>query len=171
MRTNVKAVVGAVTATVIVLGVGAVAWLRVLESKHLSEPCRVKTYGGTNYVVQLLETAVGKVDAGYVLIVYARVQNPNAWDVTLNRDWFVLVDGDKDYFLPSTNGTQTAAITLPANGVLDREMFSFTLPEASLGGTIALKVGQNYWVMVKNEKPFDRALRSGEFVSFRRREW
>ena len=171
MKTNVKVVVGALAATVIVLGVGGIAWLRILESKHLSQPCKVRTYGGTNYVVQLLETTVGKVDAGYVVIVYARLRNPNAWDVTLHRDWFVLVDGDKDYFLPSTNGTQTAAITLPANGVLDREMFSFTLPNESLGGTIALKVGQNYWMLVKDEEPFNRTLRSGEFVSFRRRHW
>ncbi len=171
VKANVKMVVGTVAAAVIVLSAGLSAWLRILESRQLSQPCPVKTYGGTNYVVQLQETAVGRADNGYVVIVYARLQNPNAYDVELKRDWFVLIDGDKEYFLPTTNGTQTATITLPAGGARDKEMFSFALPESALGGTIALKVGKDYWAMVKEDKPFDRTLRNGEFISFRRRQW
>jgi hypothetical protein len=34
-----------------------------------------------------------------------------------------------------------------------------------------MKIGENDWVMIKNRKPFTRQLRSGEFVSFRIREW
>jgi len=164
-------VVGTVAATVIVLSAGLSAWLRLLEARQLSQPCPVQTYGGTNYLVQLQETAVGRAENGYVLIIYARLQNPNAFDVVLQRDWFVLVDGDKEYFLPTTNGTQTATITLPAGGERDGETFSFALPESALNGTIALKVGKDYWAMVKEDKPFTRTLRDGEFVSFRRRQW
>jgi hypothetical protein len=171
VKANIKMVVGTVAATVIVLSAGLSAWLRILESRQLSQLCPVQTYGGTNYVVQLQKTVVGRTDNGYVVILYARLQNPNAYDVQLQRDWFVLIDGDKEYFLPTTNGTQTATITLPAGGVRDGEMFSFALPETALGGTIALKVGKDYWVMVKEDKPFDRILRNGEFVSFRRRQW
>jgi len=89
------------------------------------------------------------------LIVYLRLQNPNTYDVTLRRDWFILVDYNKDYFLPSTTGTQTELIKLPANGVLDREMLSFMVPDNAFAGRVALFVGQNYMVLVKNERPFE----------------
>ena len=171
MKLNVKIAVGAAAAVSIAGCVGAIAWLRILESRRLTQSHYVRTQGGTNYVVQVLDTTVGKTASGYVLIVYARFQNPNAFDIALNRDWFVLTDHNKDSFHPTSSGTQAALIRLPANGVLEREMLSFALPEDSLAGTIGLMVGQNYWVMLKDEKPFGRPLRSGEFVSFRRRQW
>ena len=171
MKLNVNAAFGAAVTLLIAGGVGATAWLRIAESHRLTQLHQVVTQGGTNYVVQVLETTVGKTDSGYVLIVYLRFQNPNIFDVALRRDQFVLTDRNKNSFRPSNNAGQPALIGLPANGVVDREMFSFALPEDSLGGTIRVLVGQNYWVMLKDEKPFTRTLRSGEFVSFRRRQW
>jgi len=81
------------------------------------------------------------------------------------------MDHDKNYFLPSTMGTQTELIKLPANGVIDREMLSFIVPDNAFAGRVALFVGQNYMVLVKNEGPFGAHLRNGEFRSFRRRSW
>jgi len=111
------------------VSLGLLAMLRVQEAKEFRQPHSVETYGGTNYIVQLTEAAVGKTETGCVLIIYLRLENRNPYDVTLNRNWFVLVDQDKDYYLPSTTGTQTELIKLPANGVLDREMLSFTVPD------------------------------------------
>jgi hypothetical protein len=121
--------------------------------------------------VQLLETTVGKTDNGYLLLVAARLENPNPFDVTLRREWFVLVDEEKNYYQPSTTGTQTALILLPANGVLEKETLSFAVPDSALRGAVGLMVGRNYWVMIKDNRPFDRALQRDEFVSFRRRTW
>jgi hypothetical protein len=153
------------------VSLGLLAMLRIREAKEFNQPHIVQTYGGTNYVVQLTEAAVGKTETGCVLIVYLRLQNPNAYDVTLRRNWFILIDHDKNYFLPSTTGTQTELIKLPANSVLDREMLSFLVPDNTFAGRVALFVGQNYMVLVKNEGPFEADLRNGEFRSFRRRSW
>lgn len=158
---------------VITIGVslGLLAMLRIREMKQFREPHAVRTYGGTNYVVQLTEVSVKKAETGCILIVYLRLQNPNAYDVTLSRSWFVLIDRDKDYFQPSTMGAQAELIKLPANGVLDREMLSFTVPDDAFEGRVALLVGQNYMVLVKNDQPFEAHLRSGEVRSFRRGSW
>jgi hypothetical protein len=164
-------VVAGTAIAVIGVSLGTLAMLRVHEAREFSLPHTAATYGGTNYLVQLTEAVVGKIETGCVLIVYLRLQNPNPFDVTLNRDWFVLVDRDKDYYLPSTAGTQTELIKLPANGVLDREMLSFTVPDDAFAGTVALMVGRNYMVLVKDREPFEVRLRAGEFRSFRRRSW
>jgi hypothetical protein len=171
MSRHIQISVAAIAVATIGVSLGLLAMLRVREAKDFSEPHIVQTYGGTNYVVQLTEAAVGKGETGCVLIVYLRLQNPNAYDVTLRRNWFILVDRDKDYFLPSTMGTQTELIKMPPNGVLDREMLSFTVPDDAFAGRVALFVGQNYMVLVKNERPFEAHLRNGEFRSFRRRSW
>lgn len=171
MSRRVQILVALVAVATIGISLGLLAMLRIREAKEFREPHTVQTYGGTNYIVQLTEAAVGKAETGCVLIVYLRLQNPNAYDVTLSRNWFVLVDRDKDYFLPSTTGTQVELIKLPANGVLDREMLSFTVPDDAFAGRVALLVGQNYMVLVKNEEPFETHLRNGEFRSFRRRSW
>jgi hypothetical protein len=171
MSRRVQISVGAIAVATIGVSLGLLAMLRIREAKEFSEPHIVQTYGGTNYVVQLTEVAVGKIETGCVLIVYLRLQNPNTYDVTLRRDWFILVDHNKDYFLPSTTGTQAELIKLPANGVLDREMLSFMVPDNAFAGRVALFVGQNYMVLVKNEGPFEAHLRNGEFRSFRRRSW
>jgi hypothetical protein len=103
--------------------------------------------------------------------VYLRIENPNPYDVTLSRNWFVLMDHAKDYYLPSTTGTQTELINLPANGVLDREMLSFTVADDAFAGAVALMLGRNYMVLLKDEEPFRTTLRNGEFHSFQRRSW
>ncbi|MGD0058479.1 MAG: hypothetical protein ABSD58_03585 [Verrucomicrobiia bacterium] len=157
----------------VVIGVsfGVLALLRVREAKEFRRPHPVQTYGGTNYVVQLTEVVVGKTETGCVLIVYLRLENPNPYDVTLSRNWFVLMDHAKDYYLPSTTGTQTELIQLPANGILDREMLSFTVADDTFAGAVALLVGREYMVLLKDEEPFKAQLRNGEFRSFQRRHW
>jgi hypothetical protein len=171
MSRHIQISVAAIAVATIGVSLGLLAMLRVREAKEFSEPHIVQTYGGTNYVVQLTEAAVGKGETGCVLIVYLRLQNPNAYDVTLRRNWFILVDRDKDYFLPSTMGTQTELIKMPPNGVLDREMLSFTVPDDALAGSVALMGGRSYILLVKDKKSFEMRLRDGEFSSFRRRRW
>jgi hypothetical protein len=171
MSRRIQISMGLIAAIAIGLSLGLLAMLRIREAKEFREPHPVRTYGGTNYVVQLTEVVVGKAETGSVLIVYLRLQNPNAYDVTLSRNWFVLVDHDRDYFLPSIMGTQTELIKLPANGVLDREMLSFTVPDDAFTGRVALLVGQNYMVLLKNDGLFEAHLRNGEFRSLRRRSW
>jgi hypothetical protein len=163
--------IGLIALAVIALCLGLLAYWRVDESEEYLGSCAVHTYGGTNYVVQLQETMVGRTDAGCVVIVYARFENPNPFEVVLDRNWFILVDHDKDYFQPVTAGTQTPLIKLPARGVVEKEMLSFPVLEDSFAGTLGLKIGQNYWVLIKGPAPYTRKLRSGEFVSFRRRNW
>jgi len=161
----------AVTFAIIGAGLGLMAMLRIQEAKEFSQPHQVQTDGGTNYVVQLTEAAVGKTMTGCVLILYLRLENPNSFDVTLGRNSFILVGHDTDQYLPSTMGTQAELIRIPANGVLDREMLSFTVPEDTFAGSVALRAGQNCSFLVKNQKPFGVRLRDGEFRSFRRRSW
>ena len=163
--------VGTIVLVVIGVSLGLLAVLRVQEAKEFHRPHRVQTYGGTNYVVRLTDVVVGKAETGYVLLVYLRLENPNPYDVTLSRNWFVLVDHAKDYYLPSTTGTQTELIKLPANGVLDREMLSYSVADDTFAGTVALLVGRNHMLLVKDEAPFEVRLRDGEFHSFQRRHW
>jgi hypothetical protein len=168
---RIQKLVAVIALVVIGVSIGLLALLRVQEAKEFHRPHPVRTYGGTNYVVQLTEVVVGKTETGSVLIVYLRLKNPNPYDVTLNRNWFVLADHDKDYYLPSTTGTQTELIKLPANGVLDREMLSFTVPDDTFAGAVAIMVGREYMVLLKDEEPYEMRLRNGEFRSFQRRQW
>jgi hypothetical protein len=168
---RIQLLVAVIALAVIGVSVGLLAMLRVHEAREFSRPHRVEAYGGTNYIVQLTEAVVGKTETACVLIVYLRLENPNPYDVTLSRDWFILVDQDKDYYQPSTTGTQTELIKLPAGGVLDREMLSFTVPDDTFAGSVALMIGRNFFVLVKDQKPFAVRLRSGEFQSFRQRSW
>ena len=171
MGRRFQILVAGIALAVISVSLGLLAMLRLQEAKVFRQPHQVETYGGTNYIVALTEVAVGKTDTGCVLIVYMRLQNPNPYDVTLDRNWFILMDHAKDYYLPSTTGSQTGLIKLPANGVLDREMLSFTVPDDTFVGAVALMVGRNYLVMEKDDDPFQVRLHSGEFQSFRRRSW
>jgi hypothetical protein len=151
--------------------IGAVALWRVREAEDMSRPHAVHTYGGTNYVVSLKELTVGRSDAGYVLLVAVLLQNTNNFPVALNRNAFILVDANKDYYLPSTTGTQTPVITVPAAGTVDSEVLSFSVPEEGLNGAMGMQIGQNFWIMLREDKPFELKLKSGEFVTFRRRDW
>ena len=81
------------------------------------------------------------------------------------------MDANKDYYLPSTMGTQTLEITVPAQGKVETEMLSFSVPDEGLAGAMGMQIGQNYWIMLKDKEPFKMKLKSGEFVTFRRRDW
>ena len=171
MNRRIQKLVAVIALVVMGVSLGLLALMRVREAKEFRRPHPVQTYGGTNYIVQLTEVAVGKTETGCVLIVYLRLENPNPYDVTLSRNWFVLMDHAKDYYLPSTTGTQAELIKLPANGVLDREMLSFTVPDDTFVGAVALMVGREYMVLLKDEEPYEMRLRNGEFHSFQRRNW
>ena len=150
-----------------VISVGTLAWLRTRDSQVFSQPCSVHTYGGTNYTVQLLETAIGRVETGCVVIVSLRLANPNPFAVTLHRDWFVLLDHEKEYYEP----TQLGTIVIPAQGFIEREAFGFVVTDEALAGLLALKVGQQYFLTVKSPRPYPPPTRPGRFVSFRQRDW
>ena len=126
---------------------------------------------GSTSIRFCLETTVGKVEMGHVVIVYARFENPNPTEVVLKREWFVLVDHDKDYYLPTTSGTQTPLIKLPPNGVLEKEALSYAVGDDSFAGTIGLEIERHYFVLIKNEKPWTQKLQQGHFVTFRGRDW
>lgn len=143
-----------------VLIVLLVAVIRVKESRQYSQKHRVQ-----NYVVQLLETTVGKIETGSVVIVYVRLENPNPVELVVARETFRL-----DGCPPVTDGTQTALIKLPANGVLEKEALSYAVGDDAFAGPLALEVGQDQLV-VKNAKPWTQRLPAGQFVTFRRRDW
>lgn len=161
----------AVAAAIALVNAGFVAWFRVRDARMLSRPYSVKTPTGTNYVVQLRDITVGKASTGYVLLVTMRLENPNAFELELDRRNLILVDHTKEYYWPSMTGTQTSLIHVPPKGSLDKEMLSFVVTDEALQGTLALEVGWHYMVMLKEAKPFKRQMKSGEFISFRGREW
>ena len=171
MNRKLQIIVGAVALAVIGACLTFMAFSRVESARQFGQSYRVQTFTGTNYVVQLLETTVGKVDTGSVVIVYARFENPNPTDLVLKREWFVLADHDKDYYLPTTSGTQTPLIKVPANGVLDKEALSYAVGDDSFDGALALEIGHHYFVLVKNDKPWTRHLGAGQFVTFHSRDW
>jgi len=150
-----------------VLCIGTLAWLRIRIARRFTEPCHVHTDGGTNYVVQLLKTTVGRTDNGCVVIVYLGLRNPNLYEVTLKRESFVLMDHEKKYFKPMIPGE----IRIPAGGLVEQEAFSFAVPDEALAGMITLEVGQNHFAMVKSSRSFTRQLSKGQFLMFRQPDW
>ena len=168
-----KAIVSVIIVAAVLFAVcaGLLALWRVRDAGMLSRSYSVKTPAGTNYVVQLRDITVGKASTGYVLLVTMRLENPNAFELELDRRNLILVDQTKEYYWPSMTGTQTPLIHLPAKGSLDKEMLSFVVTDEALQGTLALEVGWHYMVMLKEAKPFTRQMKSGEFISFRGREW
>lgn len=171
MNRGLQILLSTIAVVVIAGSVAVLAWLRVREARAFRQSHLVHTYSGTNYVAQLQEVSVGGATSGAVVIVYLRVENPNDFELTLDRNWFILVDHDKDYYLPSTSGTQTGLIKLPARGVSEREMLSFGVPTDSFQGTMGLQLGQNYWVLIKSEEPYGAQLRDGQFHTFKTRNW
>jgi len=160
-----------IVSLVIVALLAALAWLRTKEARAFSQLYRVRTFAGTNYVIQLTSTTVGRVHTNHILILAARLENPNPFEVVLQRDWFVLMDHDRDYYQPSTNGTQTALIRLPPHGVLERELLSYVVPSDTFDGALALLAGHQHFVLVKNRHPYQPNLPDGKFVTFHRRDW
>jgi hypothetical protein len=144
---------------------------RTRDARQFMLPRQVHTYSGTNYVFQLTDVTIGRLPSGYLVIVAARLENPNLFPVELARNWFVLVDGERDYYQPSTNGTQTAFIVLPPGGRIERELFSYHVSDAALGGVLAILAGHQHWVMVKEKFVYKPTLRDGEFVTFQRANW
>ncbi len=161
-------------AALIIIGVsvGILALFRVQEAREFSRPYPVQTRTGTNFVMRVLETSVGKVDTGFVVIVYMRLENPNPFGFEVRRNRFVLAgEGRGDFFRPSIMGTQDELIKLPANGVLEREMLSYTVPDDAIEGTLGLRIGRNYTILIKQRGTFGGKLRPGEFRSFHRPSW
>jgi hypothetical protein len=161
--------IGITAAGFAVLNVWLLAALRLREARQFSQKHRIKTAAGTKYVMQLVETSVGKLETGSLVIVYARFENPNPSDLVLAREMFALAGQGR--FLPVTNGTQVALIKLPANGVLDKEALSYAVGDDSFAGTLALEVGHSEIVLVKNGKPWTQRLPVGQFVTFHSRDW
>ena len=162
---------GGVVLVIVGVGVGLLALFRVQQAEEFRRPHLVQMRGGTNCVLQLIEVAVGRIDTGCVLIVYLRLENPNTFEVALRRNRFMLVGRDRDYYQPSITGTQSELIKLPAHGVLEREMLSYTVPDNSLTGALVLRIGRNNMILLKDRGSFGATLRNGEFRSFRRPSW
>ncbi len=171
MSRKLQIIVGGAALAGILICLAYMGFSKVKGAREFGQSFKVKTFAGTNYLVRLLETTVGRVDTGYVVIVYARFENPNPTEVLLEREWFVLADHGKNYCLPTTTGTQTALIRLPANGVLDKEALSYAVSDDSFGGSLALEIGHHYFVLLKNDKPWRRQLHAGQFVTYHNRDW
>jgi hypothetical protein len=171
MNRKLQILVGIAALCIIGASLGLLSVVRVKAARQFSQSCRVQTSAGTNYVVQLLETTVGKVETGYVVIVYARFENPNSAELVLRREWFELADLGGDCYLPATSGTQAPLIKLPANGVLEKEALSYVVNEPALSGALTLKLGHKYFVFINDGKPWTRQLPVGQFVTFRSRDW
>jgi hypothetical protein len=155
----------------VAIAVALVGTTRLRKTRLFGQEYRVRGPDGTNYVIQLSDVTVGKVESGCVLIVAARIHNPNDHELVLQRPWFILVDHDRDYYQPLPTGDQGALIRVPAHGVLEKELLDFVVPDDALTGTIALSVGHHYFVLLKGPKPLSRALVPGEFYQFRQRDW
>lgn len=163
--------IGGVALAIIVISLALLAVLRVKDQYHFQKEYKVQTFNGTNYVIQLSEVTVGKVESGCVVMVYARVQNPNPVELTLKRDWFVLVDANKNYYQPVASGTQSPVIKVPANGVAEKEALSYVVEDGAFEGTAALCVGHRYFTLIKSERPYHPAMKIGEFKMFKTLDW
>jgi hypothetical protein len=142
----------------------------VQDARAYGRSCRVQTHAGTNFVVQLLKTTIGKIETGQVVIVDIRLENPNPFGVELERTLFVLTSSDASSYRPETTGTQTRLINLPANGVLDKEALSYAVPDGYFVSPLMLRIGADT-IMIKDNQPFERRLGNGQFLTFRRRHW
>jgi len=171
MKRRRQIISGIVALCVVGAILGLVAMARVSEARQFSQKYRVETPPGTNYVMQLLETTVGRVETGYVVIVYARFENLNPSEVNLARESFVLIDRSGRRFSPATEGTQISLINLPGNGVLDKEALSYAVDSSSLAGTLTVEAGHQAYLLVKNSKAWTRPLPVGQFVTFRSWSW
>ena len=159
------------TLAIVGVSVGILALFRVQEAKEFSRPHQVQTRGGTNFVLRLIETSVGRVDTGFVVIVYMRLENPNAFSFEVRRNRFVLSGEGRDVFRPTTMGTQDELIKMPPNGVLDREMLSYVVPDEVIDGILELRIGRNYRILIKERGAFAGRLAPGQFRSFHRPSW
>ncbi len=162
---------GLIVLTFAFLGLGLTARRRIVQAREFQQPHRVVGADGTEYTAQLIEAAVGKTDTGYLIILYARFQNQNPKERTLVRAGFVLADAAGVSYRPSASGTQSELIALGANGVREREAFSYAVPAGALARGLWWQIGPTVRVPLKSDRPFRRELHSGEFISFRRGNW
>ncbi len=162
---------GGASLAVIVGGAALLAYWRTREARQYSQPHSVRTYGGTNYVVAIQQTTIGRTETGYVLLLTVRLTNPNPFPVRLDRQMFVLADHDKDFYLPTVEGAASRWIDLPAGGVLEKETLSYVVPPDSFDGVVAVQLGHQYWTLVKEVGDYTENLAPGQFRSFRRRHW
>ena len=77
MNRTAQIVVGTVAVAVIVVCVLLSGKIRINRARSFSEPHQVETFGGTNFVIRLAETTVGRTESGMVVIVTMSVENPN----------------------------------------------------------------------------------------------
>jgi hypothetical protein len=152
-------------------GFGLTAALRVHDMKQFTRRHQVQSAGGTNYVVAVAEMTVGRIDNGYVAIVYLRWENPNPFEITLSRDSFKLIDSTGKSYAASSAGTQSSLIKLPAGSVIERDMLSFLVQHDVFAGALELELQPGYRLEVKDGQPFRDQLRIGEFRAFHRRGW
>lgn len=160
--------------TVALVAGAAALWIgtgRVRDSRVFGQEYPVRGPDGTNYLIQVGDVTVGKVETGCVLIVAVRIRNPNDHELVLKRDWFILADHDRDYFQPIPTGDQGPLIRVPPRGVLEKELLDFVVPDDTLTGIVALAVGHHYFVTLKSDKPLSRPLVPGQFYYFRQRDW
>ncbi len=55
--------------------------------------------------------------------------------------------------------------------VRDDVMLSFDLGPEALQGGLALKIGEDYWVLLKQAKPYTEPIDVGQFRSFKHNRW
>ncbi len=155
-------------------GGGLLTWIalaRLRDARGFGAPHRVQTAGGTNYVARMVETTIGRTEAGLLVVVTIRLENPNSFAVLLPRCSFVLVDKAKDYFLPAESDTQPAWIKLPPHGVADNELLTYAVQEDTFQGMLGLQIGRYYWMMLKGSRPYAQPLKKDEYRTFHRRDW
>lgn len=159
---------------VLVLAAGWATWTalaRLRDARGFGVAHAVQTAGGTNYVVRLRETTIGRTEAGLLVVVALRLENPNPFALTLDRRGFVLMDGDKDFYLPNTTESQPASIAIPARGMTDNELLTYAVQDDTLHGALGLQLGHDYWTLLKNAPPYTQPLNKDEYRTFRRRDW
>ncbi|HUJ09448.1 MAG TPA: hypothetical protein VL171_05425 [Verrucomicrobiae bacterium] len=156
---------------IIGVGIGMLALFRIQEARDFSRPHQVRTRAGTNFVMRIAEISVGKVDTGFVVIAYLRLENPNGFDLELRRNRFVLVGENRNFFRPSRMGTQNELIKLPAYSVSKGELLSYTVPDDVIKGTLSLRAGRNCTITIKESGPFGDQLRPDEFRTFHWPRW
>jgi len=171
VKNKLAMAIGVAALVVLLASLATLGYLRAREARQFSERHAVRTYGGTNYVATLQQTTIGRTAAGYIVILAVEFENPNPFPVRLDRNWFILVDHDKDFYLPATTGTHERWIDLPARGTVEKETLSYAVPADSFAGVIAVQLGHQYWTLVKEVGEFTEPLADGQFRSFRRRHW
>ena len=124
MKARLPWLLGGGALLVIVICTALLAWWRLEDARQFGQTYQVHTYTGTNYVFQFVAATVGKVETGCVLIVTARIVNPDPFPLTLQRDWFILATTIRIICCRWPHGAEPH-ITIPANGVAEREALDF----------------------------------------------